>query len=216
VTEAVIVANGRGRLGAAHAGAPFIVCADGGADRARRAGWRPHAVIGDLDSATPDTVRWARAAGAEIVQRPRDKDQTDAELAVDLVAVRGHLRASMFCGLGGRVDHLFANLLLPRYAASRGVDLRLRDAGLVVQYVRGRAALEARAGDWVSLFSLAPRSRGITTNGLRFSLQDADLPMGISLGVSNEATTAEPVVEVVEGELIAIQVRRPRPRRANR
>jgi len=213
VNEAVVIANGGGRVPASYARAPLIVCADGGADRARQAGIPPHVLVGDLDSALPSAVRWAARHGATIVRHERDKEQSDAELAVDVVASRGYARAVLLCALGGRVDHTVANLLLPRYAAGRGVDLRIVSGGVVVQHVRGRTELDARPGDWVSLFAIFGKARGITTYGLRFSLTDATLPMGISLGLSNEVHAVGPSVTVVRGELVAIRVRPPWRRR---
>ncbi|MCS7172612.1 MAG: thiamine diphosphokinase [Armatimonadetes bacterium] len=204
---AVMVAGSRGRLPAALKSAPFVVCADGGAKRAREAGWRPHVVVGDLDSLDPDTLAWVERIGAQVLRHPRDKDKTDTELAVDLVAERGYQRAYLLSALGGRPDHLLGNLLLLHYAAQRGLDLRIRQGGILVQLVRGRVRLDARPGDLVSLFSILPASSGISTRGLRFALVDGTLRLGSSLGISNEVTAQDPEVEVREGELLAIRIR---------
>jgi len=206
----VIVANGGGRLPRRLSSAPLIVCADGGVQRALRAGWRPHEVVGDLDSLDPATEAWLVEVGASVYRHPPDKDKTDTELAVDLVVQRGFRSCYLVAALGGRVDHTLANLLLLRYAADRGLDLRILDGRTYVQLVRGRTVLDARPGDIVSLFSLQPTSRGITTRGLRFSLVGGSLVLGSSLGVSNEVTEPEPAVEVLDGELVAVRIRRRR------
>ncbi len=207
---AAIVAAGRGPLSPRYRAAGLVVCVDGGVVRAARAGWTPHVVVGDLDSMDPSMVQWITAVGAEQIRYPVDKDKTDSELAIDVVAQRGFRLAYLLGGLGARVDHSFANLLLTHYAASLGLDLRLVAGRTVVQLVRGRVELDAKPGDWVSLFSLQPESRGITTGGLRFPLMDGKLRLGSTLGVSNEVTLPRPWVEVREGELLAIRVRRRR------
>ncbi|MDR5709518.1 MAG: thiamine diphosphokinase [Armatimonadota bacterium] len=204
---AVIVAGGRGRLPSGLRSAPLVVCADGGAERVRKAGWRPHAVVGDLDSLDPDTLAWLKRIGAQVFEHPRDKDKTDTELAVDLVAERGYRRAYLLSALGGRPDHLLGNLLLLHYAAQRGLDLRIRQGGILVQLVRDRVRLDARPGDLVSLFSLLPVSSGISTRGLRFALLDGTLRLGSSLGISNEVVAQNPEIEVRDGELLAIRIR---------
>lgn len=209
---AVIVAAGRGGLPGRFRDAALVVCADGGVARARRAGWKPHVVVGDWDSLDPQLADWLREVGAERYRYPVDKDKTDSELAVDVVAERGFRSAYLLGGLGKRVDHELANLLLPRYAAERGVDLRVVAGGTVVQLVRGRVELDARVGDWVSLFSLRPESTGIHTGGLKFTLVDGTLTLGSTLGVSNEVTEEPAWVQVTHGELLAVRVRRPRPR----
>lgn len=205
---AAIVAAGRGPLPRRYREAALVVCADGGTERARRAGWTPHVVVGDWDSLDPKLLEWVVSTGAQQLRYPTDKDKTDSELAVDVVAQHGFRLAYLLGGLGGRVDHGLANLLLPLYAAKRGVDLRIVAGGTLVQLVRGRVELDGRPGDWVSLFSLRLQSRGITTGGLRFPLVDGVLCLGSSLGVSNEVTAPRPWVEVLDGEVLAIRVRR--------
>lgn len=205
---AAIVAAGRGPLPRRYRAAALVVCADGGVARARRAGWTPHVVVGDWDSLDPPLAQWAASVGAQRFRYPAEKDKTDSELAVDVVAQRGLRLAYLLGGLGARVDHELANLLLPRYAAGLGVDLRVVAGGTLVQLVRGRAELDARPGDWVSLFSLRPLSQGITTGGLRFPLVGGSLSLGSTLGVSNEVTAPRPWVEVLDGEVLAVRVRR--------
>lgn len=207
---AVIVSGGRGSLPRGLRDAPLVVCADGGAVRARKAGWHPHVAVGDLDSLDPDTLAWLNRIGTQVVVHPTDKDKTDTELAVDLVAERGYRMAYLLNALGGRLDHLFGNLLLLHYAAQRGLDLRIWQGGTLVQVVRGRVRLDARPGDVVSLFSLVPVSSGISTRGLRFALRDGTLRLGASLGISNEVVDPDPEVEVRDGELLAIRIRRSR------
>ncbi|GBD29337.1 Thiamine pyrophosphokinase [bacterium HR32] len=205
---AVIVAAGRGPLPRRYRSAALVVCADGGVARAHRAVWTPHVVVGDWDSLDPSLVQWLASGGVEQIRYPVDKDKTDSELAVDVVAQRGFGLAYLLGGLGARVDHGFANLLLTHYAAGLGVDLRLVAGRTLVQLVRGRVELDARPGDWVSLFSLRPESRGITTGGLRFPLVDGTLLLGSTLGVSNEVAGPRPWVEVEDGEVLVIRVRR--------
>lgn len=184
-----------------------MVCADGGAARAYRAGWVPHVLVGDWDSLDPALLDWLGSTGTERIRHPVDKDKTDTELAVDIVAGRGFSRAFLLAGLGGRLDHTLANLFLTRYAADLGVDLRLVSPGTIVQLVRGSTILDARSGDRISLISLRDQSTGISTRGLRFPLVNGVLTLGSSLGVSNEATVANPCVEVLDGEVLAIRIR---------
>jgi thiamine pyrophosphokinase len=161
-------------------------------------------VCGRRSRAGPDRI------GTQVVVHPTDKDKTDTELAVDLVAEQGYRMAYLLSALGGRLDHLFGNLLLLHYAAQRGLDLRIWQGGTLVQVVRGWVRLDARPGDVVSLFSLVPVSSGLSTRGLRFALRDGTLRLGSSLGISNEVVDPDPEVEVRDGELLAIRIRRSR------
>src|ERR1700690_3756339 len=61
-----------------------VVAADSGLHQAELLGLRVDYVVGALDSADPDAVDRARAAGAVVERHPADKDATDLELAFDL------------------------------------------------------------------------------------------------------------------------------------
>src|SRR5512145_2694515 len=108
--------------------ADLVICVDGGLRAARRLGVRPDAAIGDFDSATAPLLAWARRAGAEIIRHPVEKDQTDAELALGFALARGAREVELFGALGGRVDHLLANVaLLLRGGRAR---VRIVDGGV--------------------------------------------------------------------------------------
>src|SRR5512145_700860 len=87
----------------------IILAADGGMRHAAALGVRPAAIIGDLDSAAPD---WkARAeAGTDIVLYPKDKDETDLELALAYAIEQGHQEIVIVGALGGRLDQTLGNL----------------------------------------------------------------------------------------------------------
>ncbi len=62
----------------------FLIAADGGARHALELGLVPSVVIGDLDSITDEDRRTLVASGTDIQVFPRDKDETDFELALRL------------------------------------------------------------------------------------------------------------------------------------
>lgn len=194
----------RGRLRAAD----LLICADGGLRAARRLGLRPDAAIGDFDSASRALLRWARNAGAEIVAHPAEKDKTDAELALDYAVARGAREVEVFGALGGRLDHLLANVGLLLNARARGVRLRLVDDATEAYLAGRRTALEARRGDLVSLLPLSGGVRGVTTRGLKYPLRRATLRGGSSLGVSNVVVSTPAAVAVGSGDLLVVVTRR--------
>ena len=87
--RAVIFVNGRlrspKRLVALLYADDFHIAADGGLRHLRRLDLKPHLLIGDLDSVTGQDVQWASANGAEVRRYPREKDETDLELAIQFV-----------------------------------------------------------------------------------------------------------------------------------
>ncbi|MDR1787595.1 MAG: thiamine pyrophosphokinase [Treponema sp.] len=89
----------------------LIVAADSGLLAAEAAGVFPHAVIGDMDSLaeTPGGLeRLVRYPPGRIHRRPRAKDQSDTELALDILLAQGCCEVWIIGGGGGRLDHLLA------------------------------------------------------------------------------------------------------------
>ena len=187
-------------------GDALVICADSGAHHALALGWRPHIVVGDLDSVVPTELAQAISLGAEILRHPVEKDQTDLALALDVaVARRPGARLVVVGGGGGRLDHLLANILLLASDAYVGHAVQARMGAAVATVVRGRSVLYARPGDLVSLLALGGYASGVTTHGLRYRLTDAVLQPGSSWGVSNAFDGEEASVEVLGGVLLAIQ-----------
>ncbi len=184
----------------------FILCADGGTRHARTLGLLPSIVIGDLDSATFD-LRPLTDAGAQIIQYPRDKDETDLELALNYAVERGYREIVVIAALGDRLDQTLGNLALladPRLAT---FDLRLEDGTESAFFCRDQAEVRGRRGDLVSLIPWGGDARGVRTEGLRWPLSNATLFAHRTRGLSNEMTGNIARVEIESGLLLVIHRR---------
>jgi thiamine pyrophosphokinase len=192
-------------------GAPsFVIAADSGLHAAASLGLRVDLVVGDLDSAHPDAVAEAVAAGAEVDRHPADKDATDLELALEAALAR---RLDPVVVLGGagfdRIDHFMANALLladPRFAPLHASWLV---KGATVVPIHDRAELRGRPGDTVTLLAVGGPARGIVTRGLRWELRGDTLASGSTRGVSNEMVGSSASVSLHSGSLLAIHHRSP-------
>lgn len=182
-----------------------VIAADGGYDAAATLAVPVDVLVGDLDSVSHDGLATARAAGTRIERHPVDKDRTDLALALDAVTAGGPAEVLLIGGHGGRLDHLLANVALlaaPEYGMLRITALLGR---AVVTVLRDRATLLGRPGELVSLLAMHGPAHGVTTSGLRFPLASTTLPVGSSLGVSNEFTGSHATVTVTDGVLVAVQ-----------
>jgi thiamine pyrophosphokinase len=189
-----------------------VVAADSGLDRLSAAGLRADHLVGDLDSADPELVARARADGTLLHVHPADKDATDLELALDVVAglcsgsdVPGRLL--VVGGGGGRLDHLLADIALlasPRTVAL-DVTAHLGDATVTVVRPGRPRSLTGRVGEQVSLLPVHGAASGVTTSGLRWVLVDADLVAGTTRAVSNELLVPEARIAVGGGVVVAVQ-----------
>jgi thiamine pyrophosphokinase len=184
--------------------ADVVIAADSGVDHALDAGLRVDLVIGDLDSARPESLHAVVSAGAVIERFPPDKDETDLELALEAAVRRAPDRVVITGVGGGRIDHLVANLLLaasPRYAATR-IEIVSDDTRMFV--VHDRVAIDADVGQLVTLLPMHGPAVGVTTTGLRYSLAGDTLPAGSPRGVSNVVEASPVTVAIEHGVLLAI------------
>ncbi len=183
------------------AAAGLVVAADGGANQALAIGVMPSAVVGDLDSVTPETR--GRLGGAR-VHRVDDPERTDLQKAVEFCLERGATRIDVVAWAGGRADHALANLSLPVLMRGRA-DVRLIDDQFSVHLVDGEAAIDAPPGTVVSLVAIG-RCTGVTTHGLRWELHAAELDFS-PRGVHNEVVSRPARVSVVSGDLLLFEGR---------
>lgn len=181
----------------------WVVAADSGVDHALALGLRVDYIVGDLDSATPEGLSRAEAP---IERHPADKDATDLELALRLVASRPAIhRVIVLGGHGGRVDHLLANagVLASREWAHLEVEWIAGHDRVTVIHDVGR--LHGTPGDKVSLLALGGPAEGVYTSGLRWVLKGGTLRPFSSLGVSNQLIRSVATVRVAKGVLLAVQ-----------
>ena len=213
--SAVVVANGAPPDPALCAAllheADLVVAADGGARALLEHELPLTAIVGDMDSLPDDLLEGWLARGGDTRRYPREKNETDLELAVAEARRRGAARLAVLGALGGRVDHQTANLLLLAAPALRDVEAVLLADGARVVAVTGtgvgavgEATFSGQPGDLLSLLPVTARVEGIVTEGLRYPLAGDTLVLGTPRGVSNVFTARRATVRVRAGTLLAM------------
>lgn len=188
--------------------ADLVIAADGGVAHLERLNRAPDLVVGDLDSAEPDAIAALRRSGTRIERHPADKEASDTALAVAAGLRAGATRLALLGALGGdRIDHALAAALLLADRSLEGVDARIVHGADTVRFLRAGSEmrLEGRPGDFVTLLPIGGDARGVTTHNLRWSLDDADLEMGTTRGLSNEVVDAPASVRLEAGSLFVIE-----------
>jgi thiamine pyrophosphokinase len=184
--------------------AELLIAADGGALPLLRAGLIPHIAIGDMDSIDAGGLEDLAARGVVVRRYPREKDETDLELALLHAVAAGADAIDVLGALGGRWDHTLANVALLALPELRGRRVRLLADGQTLFVVRDTAAIAGRVGDTVSLIPLAGAARGVTTAGLLYPLHEATLSFERARGVSNVLLEPPGQVRLREGLLLVV------------
>ncbi|MDZ7363109.1 MAG: thiamine diphosphokinase [candidate division KSB1 bacterium] len=187
--------------------ADIILCADGGANRARERGLVPDFIVGDLDSILPET----RAAfpQAQYIHRP-DQNATDLEKTLQFAVEQGVQRALLVGITGLRLDHQICNLNVAEKFCSQ-IEIELHDdfgLGVFLDAQQQEAIMrfETFVGQQMSLFAFR-RAEGIVTEGLKYPLQDEALEWSVRDGLSNEAIDTSVTIRLKQGTLFIYRVR---------
>jgi thiamine pyrophosphokinase len=165
-------------------GAP-VVAADKGLEHALALGLDVTLAIGDFDSASPEAVEAAEAAGVRIERHPHEKDATDLELALDVAAEMSPSRILVLASTVGRLDHLLSAALLVASDRFAHVEVDALIDETLVHVVRAERTLEGVPGELVTLLAVNGPAEGVRTEGLAYPLRGETLEPGSSRGVSN-------------------------------
>jgi thiamine pyrophosphokinase len=176
---------------------PIVIAADAGARTALTLGFTPDLVIGDFDSLDISTI-------GDLPREtfPRNKDQTDGQLAIERAIERGATELYLVGFLGGvRLDMTLANVW---FLTAIEISAVLLDDRNEARLLRGPAehTWTPEPSEVVSLLPVTASAEGVTTTGLRWSLEGETLQRGETRGVSNEPNEAEASVAVSAGLLL--------------
>ena len=193
-----------------------VIAADFGAHHARAWGWPVHLLIGDLDSLPGEDAAALASTNTPTITAPTAKDETDLELAL-VQAVAQDPAQILICGaLGGRADHMLANVLLLARPDLRARRVIIADGPETLQLLAGgetasgtpqNLSLAGEPGDLLSLLPIGGDAGGVTTAGLLYALHEETLYLGAPRGVSNVFTGAAALVSLRAGLLLVIHTR---------
>lgn len=186
----------------------YLIAADRGMEYCKRSGLLPDCIVGDFDSAEPETLAYFRTF-PQIVwkQFQPQKDETDTELAMKTAFEHGAEELHILGATGSRLDHVLANIQLLYQAMIRDIPAYLVDANNRIGLVDGERIIKksAQYGKYVSILPLTTTVEGITLTGFVYPLTKAVLHSSNSLGVSNEIADEQAKIEVEEGIAIVIE-----------
>jgi thiamine pyrophosphokinase len=187
----------------------FIICADGGTRHALDLGVRPNLAIGDMDSVENEIFQQLRQSAVEIDLFPRDKNETDLELAIHKAVALNPSDILIIAALGGRIDQTLANIALlanPQFAA---INIKLDDGLEEIFFCRDQVRVAGSSGDILSLIPWGGPVHGVQTENLKWRLDKETLYPDKTRGISNEMLSSAANVRIDSGLLLIIHTRNP-------
>lgn len=193
----------------------YIIAADKGVECCIDLGVVPDHIVGDFDSITPEKKQQMESMDTQITYLNPEKDDTDSEAALQIAFAESEGNIYFVGSTGTRLDHVMGNISILGQGPQHGRRIWLIDPHnkcymLTAEPMHPACAVirrEKQFGKYVSVVALNGMAKGVTLEGLKYQLEDYDLPGFTSLGISNEVVDSAAKIRVKEGSLLVIEAR---------
>ncbi|MBP5671225.1 MAG: thiamine diphosphokinase [Victivallales bacterium] len=146
-------------------GAARIVCCDGAAIALMESGRTPAAVIGDLDSISPELRRKL----APMIVHVTEQDTNDLNKAFRYCLAQGWTDIVILGATGKREDHTLGNISLLVDFAQKIPGIKMVTDDGVFEVMLESGSCEARVGQQISIFAMEPDTP-IESHNLKYPL----------------------------------------------
>lgn len=204
--KAIILANGdaptKGQIKYLQkVGYTKIICADGGANSAKKLNIIPDLIIGDLDSITKINKKYF-SNKCEIIQVKRQND-TDVEKALKYLIKKKYDEVVLLGATGDRLDHSICNLgIVLKFFDKIKVSV-LHEKSFLRAYTN-KVELETRINETISLYGFDSKTK-IKSKGLKYPLKNITLPFGKKESTSNVAISNTVSLKISNGIIFVIR-----------
>ena len=187
-----------------------LIAADSGMNFLYRNGIVPDVIAGDFDSVDMDSMAYFQGMNnVQIIRLNPVKDDTDTEFVIREAIRRGATEIIVLGATGTRLDHVFANVYLMGIGLEEGVLIQLVDKHNRIRMISDSLEIEKseQFGSYVSVLPVKGDAKGVTLEGMKYPLENADIACFSSLGVSNEIVDEVAKISVEQGVLLVIESR---------
>ncbi|HLO29763.1 MAG TPA: thiamine diphosphokinase, partial [Anaerolineales bacterium] len=182
----------------------YIICADGGTRHALALAVSPKIIIGDMDSVEKGQLQKLKDDDVPMELYPRDKNETDLELAIQGAIELKPKQIIILGALGGRLDQTLGNITLLSDVRLSTFDVRLDDGVEEIFLCRDQSQVHGRIGDLVSLIPWQGAVSNIQTNNLKWPLNNETLYPNKTRGISNQLLDETATISIGSGLLLIV------------
>lgn len=173
-----------------------FIAADGGANIALKLGTIPDVIIGDLDS-----YNGSEKESTEIIFRP-SQELNDLEKALQHARKKSGSHIYILGATGHRLDQTLKNLSVLKQFTPQFQQIRLADNFGETRLLPRTFSENFIIGTQLSLFPLSGKVTGISTQGLKYKLENEFLENGVRDGSSNEVIDNPVQIDHKKGDLL--------------
>jgi thiamine pyrophosphokinase len=181
----------------------YVVCADGGLEKAKNYGITPDVIVGDFDSVDLSLLKEYEALNIPIMKFPAEKDYTDMELAAKFVLSKGFKDIVLIGASGSRLDHTLGNIMLMEKYHKEGINISMIDNSNIIKVISddSRLIVEFLENQYVSIIPIT-ELEGLTLEGFKYPLNNVNVERGSTLCISNEVIGKEGIITLSKGSAL--------------
>ncbi len=178
-----------------------IICADGGANAAKKLNIIPDFIIGDFDSILPQVVKYYK--GRSIFINYKRQNDTDVEKCLKFAIKKKYDEVVLLGVTGDRLDHTICNLGIVIKFYNR-IKIILAAENSILIPANMPISLRSIVGETISIYAFNDKTE-ITSYGLKYKLINSVLPFGKKESTSNVAITEKVKLDVRNGIIFIIR-----------
>ncbi len=184
----------------------LIIAVDKGLEILDKLNINPDYIVGDFDSIDKSVFKKYENGKFEIIKLNPIKDLTDTNEGINLAIEKGSDEIYVLGGIGSRIDHTIGNIHVLKEALDKDVICRIIDKNNEIELINKRTILDIDSNfKYISLIPLTTKVTGVTLKGFKYEIENYDLEIGKSLGISNEQIENIATIDLKEGILILIK-----------
>ncbi len=169
----------------------FIIACDKGYKYALKSKITPDLIVGDFDScdilSKIDLGYDNIFNNSKIIKLNKEKDETDTMFAVKYAIEHNFEEIFFYCYLGGRFDHIIANIQAASYAMQKMNHCQVFDKNNEIHFIKNRKiTIPKKDNCSLSLFSFSDCCKRVSIKNVKYPLNNANLNNYFPIGISNE------------------------------
>lgn len=182
----------------------YVICADGGLDKAQDYGIMPDIIIGDFDSVDLSLLKQYELQNIRTLKFPAEKDFTDMELAIEHAISKGYKNITLIGASGSRLDHTLGNITLMEKYYKDGVHITIIDNNNEIKIISDNSELiiKFKQSIYISMIPVTDEIQGLSMEGFKYPLKDVEVKRGSTLLISNQIISSQGIIRLKKGTAI--------------
>ena len=182
-----------------------IIAVDRGLELLDELNIKPNYIIGDFDSIDKEVLKKYENSNILITYLKAEKDFTDTHEAIKLANKIGSKDITIIGAIGTRVDHSLSNIHILKETLDKNITAKIvNENNEIILINKETTIVKNNKYKYISLIPFTTKISGISLKGFKYSLDNSEISIGQSIGISNEQIEDEATIKIEEGIAVLV------------